>query len=99
MRLRSVFALGAVPACRASSAQGLRNADLSQGCDSCATHASGWSVSWQGPGVSCTRDDETLRIACQDSADAVGFVEQAVPMDAVKESVILSVSADVRTKA
>ena len=39
-----------------------------------------------------------MLIACRDSADAVGFVEQAITIPEVKEPVIFSLTAQVRTK-
>lgn len=76
-----------------SPAQTLRNGDFSQGCDTCATKAAFWDISWAGKGVLCERKMGGLRIACTDSVDQVGFVEQALRIAPVKEPVIFAVGA------
>src|SRR5262245_39597717 len=81
-----------------ASAQKLRNGDFSLGCDTCGTKAAFWEVSWAGKGVVCERKMGGLRIACTDSLDQVGFVEQAVRIDPVKEPVMFSLRAEVDPK-
>ena len=73
--------------------QVLRNGDFDEGCDTCGTGCAGWSISWAGPGVSCTRDRSALLISCKDSVDAVGFVEQSITIPEVKEPLVAGVTA------
>ncbi len=79
--------------------QSLRNGDFALRCDTCKTGLAGWDLSWAGRGVTCVADREALIIRCQDSADAVGFVEQAVEIPEVKDPVIVSVRAMASTTA
>ena len=58
--------------------QSLRNGDFALRCDTCKTGLAGWDLSWAGRGVTCVADQAALIIRCQDSADAVGSMEQAV---------------------
>ena len=102
MLLRTLLFLGITAAVIPASAQALLNGDFEQHCYGCKTQLTGWDISWQGRNVHCGPDGGAgavaLLIACRDSADAVGFVEQAITIPEVKEPVIFSLTAQVRTK-
>lgn len=74
----------------------LRNGDFTLGCDTCSTRTAFWDLSWAGRKVDVARVEGALRIACLDSADAVGFVEQSVHMDPTTETTMFTITAKVR---
>ncbi|MFZ1688899.1 MAG: S41 family peptidase [Flavobacteriales bacterium] len=83
--------------CVVANGQALRNGDFEQTCDTCKTGLAFWELSWKGKNTGCAADHGALRIACLDSVDAVGFAEQAINIMPVKEPMMLTVSARVRT--
>ncbi|MBK6830890.1 MAG: hypothetical protein IPG92_09250 [Flavobacteriales bacterium] len=102
MMHRTLLLLGTVAAIIPAHAQAVINGNFEQHCYGCKTQLAGWELSWPGRNVYCGPDggggDVELLIACRDTVDAVGFVEQTITITEVKEPVIFSVSAQVRTK-
>ncbi len=81
-------------------AQTLRNGNMEEVCDTCATKLGGWNISWANDSVSCgpfvDGSERSLLIDC--AKEGVGFVEQSIVMPPAKGVVMLTVTARVRVE-
>ena len=82
------------------AAQALRNGNMEEVCDTCATKLRGWNISWANAGVTCGpyRDGAERSLQIDLTKEGVGFVEQSITIAPAKGVVILTVSARVRVE-
>ena len=100
MSLRHPMLVVAFCVANALTAQLLRNGNMEEGCDTCATKLSGWSVSWANAGVTCGpyADGDERSLLIDLTKDGVGFVEQSIAVAEVKEVMMFTLSARVRVE-
>ena len=73
---------------------------MEEGCDTCATKLTGWSLSWANAGVTCGpyTDGSERSLLIDLAKEGVGFVEQAISIVEVNEVIMFTLSARVRVQ-